>query len=82
MAAEAAEALFVPCLFIVEDATFRKRFPTLGTTLGVQILIAFGAVELVILWDKSTGSNSLFAHCALEAFLVPIGAVVLKARRT
>ena len=82
MATEAAEALLVPRLLVVEDAAFRERFPALGATLGVQILIAFGAVELVILWNKSTGSNSLLAHCALEAFLVPICTIVLKARRT
>ena len=80
MAAVTAKTLFVPCLFVVEDATFGQRFPTVGAAFGVQILIAVWAVELVILWNETAGSNSLFTDGALETFLVPVGPVVLQTR--
>jgi len=79
VAAITAKTLFVPRLFIVEDATFGQRFPTMGAALGMQILIAVGAVEFVILWNETAGSNSLFTHGAFETLLMPVGPIVLQA---
>lgn len=80
VAAVTAKTLFVPRLFVVEYTTFGERFPTVSAAFGVQILIAVWAVELVILWNETTGSNNLFTDGALETLLVPVGPVVLQTR--
>lgn len=80
MATITAKTLFVPRLFVVQDATFGQRFAALGAALGVQILIAVGAVKLVIFWHKTTGPDGFFTDGALETFLVPVCSVVFKAR--
>lgn len=80
VAAVTAKTLFVPRLFVVEDATFGQRFPTVGATFGMQILIAVWAVELVILWNETAGPNNLLTDGALETLLVPVRPVVLQTR--
>lgn len=80
VAAVTAKALFVPRLFVVEDAALGQRFAALGAALSVQILITVRAVELVVFRDEAAGSYGLSTDGAFEALLVPVCAIILEAR--
>ena len=80
MAAVTTEALFVPRLFVVQDAAFRQRLATLGAAFRMLILVAVGAVELAVFGHEAACSYSFPADGAFEAILVPIRPIVFEAR--
>ena len=76
MAGKTTETLLVPGLFVVEDTAFGEWLSAIRATLGMQILIASGTVELIIFWNKTASPDSFPTDGALEAFFMPIGAIV------
>lgn len=80
MASETTETFLVPGLFVVQHAAFGQWFPALRATLGVQILITSGTVELLILRNETAGPNGFLTDRTLEALFMPVGAIVFQAR--
>lgn len=80
MAGKTTETFLMPGLFVVKDTAFGKWLPAIRATLGMQILVASWTVELVIFWNETAGPDGFPTDGALEAFFVPVGAIIFQAR--
>ena len=56
------------------DITHLITFDTLG---GELVLVAGGAVDVVLLGDEALGPDGVVAHTAHEALLMPLPGLVL-----
>jgi len=73
----AGEALPVVSLVTVGDAAARDHLSALDTLGCKLVLVAGGAVDLVLLGDEALGAYGVGAHAAYEALLVPLPGLVL-----
>jgi len=72
----ASEALPVPGVVAVSDAALRNNLFAFDALGGEFILVAFGAVDVVLFGDEALGSDGVFARAADEAFFVPLASFV------
>jgi len=77
VAVSAREALPVPGLVLVRHAARRDDLVTLDATGSELLLVAGGAVNLLLARDEALGADSRPAHHAAEALLVPLARLVL-----
>lgn len=72
IAVRAREALAVPRLVLVRDASLRDYIFALNASGGELVLVAAGAVDLLFARDEALRPDWVLAHYAAEALLVPL----------
>lgn len=77
VAVGAREALAVPRLVLVRHAALRDDLVALDAAGGKLVLVAAGAVDLLLAWDEAPGADGVLAHNAAEALLMPLPGLVL-----
>jgi len=73
----AGEALPVPRLVAVGHSTLGDHLAALDALGGELVLVALGAVDVVLLRNERLCADGIFAGAADEAFLVPLAGLVL-----
>jgi len=73
----AGEALPVPGVAPVGNSSLGNHLAALDALGGELVLVALGAVDVVLLGDERLGSNWIFASATNEALLVPLPRLVL-----
>lgn len=77
VAVGAGEALAVPGLVLVGYATLRNDLVALDAASSELVLVAAGAVDLLLARDEAPRADGVLAHHAAEALLVPLPCLVL-----
>lgn len=77
VAVGAGEALAVPGLVLVCDATLVDDLVTLHTACSKLVLVAASAVDLLLARDEALGANRVLADHATETLLMPLPCFVL-----
>lgn len=77
VAVGAREALAVPRLVLVGHAALRDDLVALDAACSELVLVAAGAVDLLLARDEAPGADGVLAHHAAEALLVPLSGLVL-----
>jgi len=77
VAVGAGEALAMPGLVLVRHAARRDDLITLDAAGGELLLVAGGAVDLLLARDEALGADGRLANHATEALLVPLPGLVL-----
>lgn len=67
----------MPWLVAVRHSTASDDLVTLDAPCGKLVLVAAGAVDVVVPRNEAAGANRVAAHAAAEALLVPLVALVL-----
>lgn len=77
VAVRAREALAVPWLVLVRHAALCDYLVTLDAAGGELVLVAAGAVDLLLARDEALRADRVLADNAAEALLVPLPGLVL-----
>lgn len=73
----AGEALPVPGIVPVGHSTLGDHLAALDALGSELLLVALGAVDVVLLGDEALGADGVLAGAADEALLVPLAGLVL-----
>jgi len=71
------EALPVPGIIPVSDSTLSDHLAALNALCSELFLVAFRAVDIVLLGNEAFGPDWILAGAADEAFLVPLPSLIL-----
>lgn len=77
IAVGASEALSVPWVVLVGHTPGGDDLATLDASRGKLLLVAGGAVDLLVPGDEALGADGSLAHATAEALLVPLTGLVL-----
>lgn len=78
----AREALPMPGLVLVGDASASDHLIALDATSSELLFVALGAVNLLFTRNKALGADGVLAHATAETLFVPLPGLVLHLLRT
>jgi len=73
----ASEAFSVPRIISVGHSTLGDHLAALDTLGGKLLLVALGAVDVMLLGDEALGADGILAGAADKTLLMPLPSLVL-----